>query len=172
MFKYSDINTNRINGTVIWYYNICQREVWLISHGLEADQSNEYLEIGRLIHENSYQRKTKEVSIGNIKVDLIGKKGEKVIIGEVKKSSSFKESARLQLAFYLLTLEDLGIDAVGYIHFPKEKKKIMVELNEEIREDLKNCINGINKIIHLDIPPKAEKNKYCQKCAYQEFCWA
>ncbi len=162
----------KITGTLIWYYYVCEREVWLISHGLEADQSNEYMEIGRIIHENSYQRSKKEVNLGHIKVDLIGRQGNKVVLGEVKKSSRFKESARMQLAFYLLELEERGIEAIGYIQFPKERLKIKVELNDEIRQELNKAIKGIEKIFTLNKPPKAKKIRYCTKCAYQEFCWA
>lgn len=162
----------KITGTLIWYYYVCKREVWLISHSLEANQSNEFLEIGRLIHENSYKRSKKEVNIGHIKVDLIGKQDDKIIIGEVKKSSRFKESAIMQLAFYLLELEKRGINAVGYLQFPKERVKIKVELSEEIRQQLLKAIDEINKIYLLSKPPKAEKKRYCNKCAYQEFCWA
>lgn len=161
-----------ITGTLIWYYYICKREVWLLAHGLEANQDNEYLEIGRIIQEYSYRRKTKELDLGNIKVDLISKEGDKVVIGEVKKTSRFVESSSMQLAFYLLELENRGIDAVGYLHFPKEKKKIKIELDNETREELYEAMEDIENIIKSERPPAVEKNKYCRKCAYQEFCWA
>lgn len=161
-----------ITGTLIWYYFICKREVWLISHGLEANQDNEYLEIGRIIQESSYKRKNKELDLGNIKVDLISKEEDKVVIGEVKKTSSFIESASMQLAFYLLELEKRGIDAIGYLHFPKEKKKIKIELDDETKTELYKAIKDIENLIKVEKPPAVEKNKYCRKCAYQEFCWA
>ncbi len=29
-----------VNGTLIWYYFICQREVWLMGHQLNPDEDN------------------------------------------------------------------------------------------------------------------------------------
>ncbi|MEM3986954.1 MAG: Dna2/Cas4 domain-containing protein, partial [Candidatus Methanomethylicia archaeon] len=45
-----------IGGTLIWYYYICHREVWLMSRHLEPSQSNPFIEIGRLISESTYAR--------------------------------------------------------------------------------------------------------------------
>ena len=36
----------KVSGTYIWYYCICQREVWLLAHALEADQQDENIQIG------------------------------------------------------------------------------------------------------------------------------
>ena len=37
-----------VNGTLIWYYFICQREVWLMGHQLNPDEDNAYLKSGAL----------------------------------------------------------------------------------------------------------------------------
>ncbi|SHK18580.1 protein of unknown function DUF83 [Caminicella sporogenes DSM 14501] len=49
----------KVNGTLIWYYYICKREVWLMAHNLTPDQDNQYIDLGRFIHENSYMREKK-----------------------------------------------------------------------------------------------------------------
>ncbi|HHG74358.1 MAG TPA: Dna2/Cas4 domain-containing protein, partial [Persephonella sp.] len=54
-----------IGGTLIWYYYICKREVWLIGHGIEPEQENDYIALGRHIHEIFYQRRKKELTIDN-----------------------------------------------------------------------------------------------------------
>ncbi|WP_367172107.1 Dna2/Cas4 domain-containing protein [Desulfurella sp.] len=41
-------------------FNICQRQAWLMSRHLDADQSNEFLEIGRLIDKTSFKKREKE----------------------------------------------------------------------------------------------------------------
>ena len=86
----------KITGTLIWYYFICKREVWLMARKITADQSNELLDIGRFIHENSYSRKCKEVEFENMKFDVIENKNGTVIVEEIKKSSRFIESSRMQ----------------------------------------------------------------------------
>jgi CRISPR-associated exonuclease Cas4 len=93
-----------------------------MSRQLTPWQDNPFIEIGRLISEESYKRDKKEIHLENIVIDLLKTDGEDVIIGEVKKSSRFEKSAKMQLAYYLLRLKQLGISATGRLLFPKEKK--------------------------------------------------
>jgi len=132
----------KITGTLIWYYYICPREVWLMARELNPDEDNYFLEIGRFLSEETYRREKKEIEIGNIKIDLLKKDDKKIVIGEVKKSSKFESSAKMQLAFYLYRLKQNGIEAKG------------------------------GKIISSETPPEPKKIRFCTKCAYREFCWA
>ncbi|GAB7386290.1 CRISPR-associated protein Cas4 [Bacillaceae bacterium] len=161
-----------VNGTHIWYYFICKREVWLMYHNIAPDQEEENLDLGRFLNEQSYQRDRKEYLVGNIKLDRIRVENEEIIIGEVKKSSRFKESARYQLLFYLDTLRKMGIRARGELLFPNERKKEAVILTEEAKEKLDQTIKDIYRIALQPLPPKPEKNRFCPKCAYREYCWA
>lgn len=165
-------NEISVTGTLIWYYCVCKREVWLLAHGLEADQEHELLELGRIISESSYKRDKKEIEIGNIKADLIRKADGQIIVGEVKKSSKFKEAATMQLLHYLNILKQRGIDARGKLFFPEEKKTIDVELNDEFIKRLEKIEAEILNIIYKKQPPQAEKNRFCNTCAYSEFCFA
>lgn len=161
-----------VTGTHIWYYYICKREVWLLIHGLEADQENENMKIGKLIGETSYKREKKEIDLGNAKLDILRTEDGEIIIGEVKKSSRFIDSASKQLLFYLLQLHDMGIQARGELLIPEEKKKIDIVLNDSSRNEIINAVQDIERIANTPIPPVMERNKYCRKCAYSEFCWA
>lgn len=162
----------RVTGTLIWYYCVCKREVWLLAHSIEADQEHELLEIGRIISESSYKRDKKEIKIGNLKADLMRNADGQIIIGEVKKSSKFEEAATMQLLYYLNVLRDMGIDAKGKLLFPEERKTVDVELNDESIKKLENMETEILKIIYREQPPKAEKKRFCSTCAYSEFCFA
>ena len=73
-----------MTGTLIWYYCVCKREVWLLAHGIEADQEHELIELGRIISESSYKRDKKEIEVDNVKADLMRKVDGQIIIGEVK----------------------------------------------------------------------------------------
>lgn len=161
-----------ITGTHIWYYFICKREVWLIIHNIAADQDDENLDIGRFISEHTYQRNKKEILIGNIKVDQIRKEGEQIIIGEVKKSSRFKESARFQLLYYLDTLRKMGIEATGELLFPEERNRETVEWTPEMKARLNEAVEDIRNIARQPVPPQPKKINFCRKCAYREYCWA
>ena len=163
----------KITGTLIWYYFICKREVWLMSRQINAIQDNDFLQIGKMIHEESYKREKKEIQFGNIKFDIVKKEGKNFVVGEIKKSSHYLDSARMQLAFYLKRLkDDGGIKAKGQILVPKENLKIDVELDEETEKMLNKAIAEIYKIIEMEKPPILTKNKYCRNCAYKEFCWS
>jgi len=161
-----------INGTLIASYFICKRELWLMAHELIPDQDNSFLEIGRLIEENSYDREEKSYSIGDIKIDLIRKGEEALVIGEIKKSSRSEMSGIMQLSYYLLMLEKAGLNVKGEILIPKERKKIQVELDDERRREINEAINNIDGIIQNPLPPPSRRIKYCTNCAYREFCWS
>ncbi len=163
---------SQITPTLIWYYYICPREVWLMAHELNPEQDNQLMEIGRLIHEATYKREKKEITMGGMKVDLIKRENGELIVGEIKKSSRFVQSAKMQLAYYLYNLKSIGIAARGELLIPKEKKKIGVELSEELEAELENAITEIEEIIAKETPPALVKTKYCGKCAYSDFCWS
>ncbi len=161
-----------VTGTLVWYYHICKREVWLMARHLVPDQDQENIQIGRIIGENTYPRDKKELDLGNAKLDLIRTENGDLVVGEVKKSSRFVESASKQLLFYLLQLKEMGIDARGELLIPEEKKKINVLLDENSQNEILSAIKDIEDIAIEPVPPEPVKNKYCRKCAYSEFCWA
>lgn len=161
-----------VNGTLIWYYYICPREVWLMVRHITPDESDDNIQWGRYLHEHSYEREKKEIKIGNIKLDLLQKEDGRIIIGEVKKSSKYLESARMQLLFYLSELKKIGINAEGKLIFPEEKKTIDVHLDESAEEELQRACANILELIAHPLPPPASKSHWCTNCAYAEFCWA
>ncbi|MGC8977430.1 MAG: CRISPR-associated protein Cas4 [Candidatus Ratteibacteria bacterium] len=162
----------RLTGTLIWYYYICEREVWLMSREITPDQEDPFIEIGRLLSEESYKREKKEIRLEGMVIDILKIKNGEIIIGEVKKSSKFEKAAKMQLAFYLSRLKKMGIDAKGELLFPKEKKKIEVNLTDEIINELQKAEMEIKKIIKLEKPPLLKKNKFCKNCSYKEFCFS
>lgn len=165
-------STLHVTGTLVWYYYICHREVWLMARHIVPDQDNANVDLGRFIGESTYKRDKKEISIGNVKIDILRSEKGELVIGEVKKSSKFEKSAMMQLAFYLLELRNSGIEAKGELMFPKEKKKVRIELTEEIIAQLEKAKKEILKIIYLDKPQAPKKIAFCRNCAYAEFCWS
>lgn len=162
----------KITGTYVWYYCICKREVWLLSRGITPDQSDENMDIGRFLHENAYSRDKKEIEFYGMRLDIVRKENEQLVVGEIKKSSKYLESAKMQLLYYLNELEKQGIDAEGILLVPEEKKKQAIILDEEAKNKLKKILDGIKQVVVCDIPPKPEKINYCKNCAYNELCWS
>ena len=164
-------DSSKITGTLIWYYYICHREVWLMAHEINPEAENVLLELGRLIHEESYPRNKKEFSAPGMKIDIIREREGELIVGEIKKSSRFVDSARMQLVYYLYSLRQMGIEAKGELLIPKERKRISVELTRELQCMLEAAMQDIQEIISLSTPPPSMRIPFCRSCAYAEFCW-
>ncbi len=164
--------TYKITGSIIQAYLICPRQAWLMSRQVTGNQYNEFMAIGRLISEQSYGREKKEIRIGSNVIDVVktGKGG--VTLVETKKSSRALETAKMQLLFYMYDIRNKVKSVKGEIRVPKEKQVIEVELTEEAEEEIKRVISEIEEMLLPELPPKAERNKYCGKCSQEEFCWA
>ncbi len=162
----------KITGTLVWYYFVCKRQVWMMSREMNPYNDDELLELGRLIHEHFYKREKKEISFSTMRLDLVKKNGKNTIVGEIKKSSRYLLPGQMQLAFYLYQLKQRGIEASGELLVPKERKKEKILLTEELEKKLKNAMDEIQKIIRLDAPPPVVKTRFCSKCAYKDLCFA
>ena len=160
------------NGTLVWFYKICKREVWLMSKNILPDQMDENIDLGRFIHENSYQRKEKEVLFGNVKFDVVFENEDKLVIGETKKTSKYENASKYQLAYYLFVLKDSGINAEGVLLYPEEKKRTKVILTKELEDELKDIIKEIEDIQEKNIPPELKKINFCKNCGYREYCYS
>ena len=165
----NDIN---VNGTLVWYYFVCKREVWLMAHNIIPDQDDFNIDLGKFIHENSYSREKKELTIGNVKVDVLNKKDGYLMVGEVKKTSKYIESAKMQLAYYLLELKRHGLEGTGVLMFPRERKRIEMTLDDELIKELEEIEKDILSICYAPCPEEPKKIGFCKKCGYNEFCWA
>ena len=107
-----------------------------------------------------------------MKIDLLKKGEENYIICEVKKSSRFELSAKMQLAYSIYKLREKGIDVKGELLIPKERKRIEIELDEDLEREIRGAVTDIRRIMSSDKPPPTRKTKYCGRCAYRYFCWA
>ncbi len=160
-----------ITGNLVNAYYVCHRKVWLFAHEIGPSLENPYLEIGRLIGEESYKRGKKEIVAGNMKIDMIEKENGRTVVAEIKKSSKGKTAAKMQLLFYLYKLKTQGINAKGELLIPKEKKRIEVELTEEKEKELEKTFTEIKEILKRESPPPLKRIPFCKNCAYNEFCW-
>ena len=164
----------KISGSLLQAYEICPRQAWLMSRQITADQQNTYLDIGRLISQESFAREKKEIYIPDLaaKIDYIKKKDGEFFVAEVKKSSATMESGIEQLKYYLFLLEKKGIQAKGLIKIPKEKKSMEIELTEEDKKHIKAKISDLQQLIEQENPPTVKKIKQCKSCAHYEFCFS
>ncbi len=158
-----------ITGTLLWYYAVCKREVWLMAHNITPDEESRHLELGRVIHESFYNRMKKEIEAEGMKIDVVDSKSG--FIYEVKTSSKFLDATSLQLGYYLLRLEQMGVNTRGIITIPKERRRFYIELNLELRERVTTALKEISELCAKPLPPPPLKIRFCKKCAYKDFCW-
>ena len=163
---------NRITPSLLNAYYICKRKAWLQSRGVNPDKDDTNLSIGRIIDKESYKRKKKSISIDNMKIDVIEDTSEGPCICEVKKSSAGKSAAVMQIAYYLYKLRSKGIEAKGRLLLPKEKKRETIELDDDLENRLLLAIKDLETLLDKETPPSVNRNKFCKKCAYFEFCFS
>jgi CRISPR-associated exonuclease Cas4 len=163
-----------ITGTLIAYYFYCHRRMWLHTNGIRFEDTSEDVEMGVLIEETSYNHRTskyEQISLGSIKIDFYDAKNR--IIHETKKSSKFHETHIWQLKYYILMLEEVGVNNVsGILEYPQERKTEKVELSENDKNKLNEIVETItNLLISDDCPPRIISPK-CKNCSYFDFCWS
>lgn len=187
----------KFTGTQINYYFVCKRKLWLFSHNMELESESDLVHLGRLLHEQSYKRKFKEVQVDRIKVDFLERKAKSIytssneepansfqiekernesspiIIHEVKRSRSMHDAHVFQLLYYIYYLKKNynTNTSKGILHYPLLKTNVPVELTEEREREVEEVISNIKRTISLPNPPGAVWIKPCRSCAYAEMCW-
>lgn len=159
-----------ITGSMVYYYYVCRRKLWYFSHQLDMEHTSELVGLGKLVDEDSYSREKKHILIDDtINIDFL--KSWK-IVHEVKKSKSIEPASIWQLKYYMMVLEDKGLQVEkGILDFPLLRKREVVCLSEEDVSELRRVSAEIQELITMPVPPPFEKMKICRKCAYFEFCY-
>ena len=161
-------------GTYINYYFHCHRQLWLFARNINMEHTSEDVFMGKLISQTTYSREEHEIHIelddNYIAIDFYDKKRK--VLHEVKKSNKMQELHIWQVLYYLYVLKNTNIDVkYAEIDYPKLKRIIKVELNNEDKQKLEKTINEIRSIINSAIPPAVINKPYCKKCSYYEFCY-
>jgi len=136
------------------------------------DSSDEVL-IGRILHEDSYQKEHKEIIVlGKIALDFVKTK-DTILIHEIKKEYKFVDVHKLQLKYYLWYFHHiLKLWPVeGVIDYPIHKRQEKVVLCDQDELTIPLLITRIEEIIHKPRAPLPRRIPACSKCAYFEICW-
>lgn len=160
----------KFTGTEVGYFFICQKKLWWFNHGIEMERDNDRVRLGKLVHEISYERRKKEISIDDRIVLDWQADG---IIHEVKLTDKMEQAHEFQLLYYIYYLKAKGIENLkGQIDYPKLRQTKEIELNEENTKILENTLEEMQKIVAAEIPPEVEYIKICRSCSYAELCWS
>lgn len=163
------LSSPSITATQLNYYFVCFRKLWLFSHQINMEQNSELVELGKLLHESSYQRERKEIQIGPIKIDFIGRDG---VIHEIKKTPSVEKAHAWQVKYYIWYLKKMGVENLrGEIDYPKLKKRTSIDLLLEDEKEIENILQKIEEIISAEEVPPVLNKAICKKCSYYELCY-
>jgi CRISPR-associated exonuclease Cas4 len=162
-----------LGGALVAATRICPREVWLMAHAIQPDEDDPHLFYGRFLHGRAYARERRDVQWAGNRLDLIqARPGGELVVLEVKKIDRAAEAARLQLAHYLLSLEESGTTARGELRFPEQKQAEALELDDRWRQEVREARERAREIARQPEPPSPRRIRWCAHCAYAEFCWA
>lgn len=163
-----------ITATLVNYYHLCHRKMWLHAHEIRMEHTSDVVTEGKLIGENSYtQRAAKytELEFDGVKIDYYDAKNK--IVHEVKKSDKAEAAHIAQVKYYLFVLLKNGIiGAKGLIEYPKARHTEGVELTEKDVEDIEKWLVEIQAIIALETCPPVLNKASCKKCSYHDFCYS
>ena len=159
----------KFTGTEVGYFFICKKKLWWFHHGIEMERDNDRVKMGKIVHQNSYERKKKEISIDN-KIVLDWQADG--IIHEVKLTDKMEEAHEFQLLYYIYYLKQKGVEGLkGQIDYPKLRQTKEIELTAEKEAALEKALREMQQIIAMDAPPQVEFMKICRSCSYAELCW-
>lgn len=165
-------NQSNVTGTAINYLYICQRKLWFYQNHLEMEHTSEHVDLGQLLHDESYPReKCREWDIDNlVKIDFVDKQG---ILHDIKSGPAMETAHIMQLCYYLYLLKQKGVsNRKGVINYPRQKRTTEVELTPEREQEVETAIEKVSEIAALPTPPHADYMKICKSCSYQELCWS
>lgn len=168
-----EVESADITGTMVAYYYICHRKLWLFTRGLNLENISGNVDVikGKTLHEDRFSRESnRDIGFDRFKMDFI-KFGNKIYVHEIKKSRKFEDAHQWQLKYYIYQLQLKGVDCdTGVIHYPASMRKLEVVLTEGDKEQIKAAIDQIHTITRLATPPKSLNKRVCQRCAYFDFC--
>ena len=158
-----------ITGTLFSYAHLCDRKVWLYYRRISFENQSDLVAIGKALDQTTYLRERHHIDVdGLINIDYI----KNNVVHEVKKSDKISEMAIWQLKYYLYILKEKGIIMTGKINYPLLKKTETIYLEEQDIGEIQKKLEKRKQIISLEKPPAPEKQKFCNKCAYYDFCFS
>jgi len=155
-----------VTGTLVNYYMVCKRRLWLHAHGITQEHESENVKIGKYYHEQMEEEGENDKFINGVKVDKV--EGDYVI--EYKKSNSSVEASEWQLLFYLWKLKQAGINKKGILKFKENRDNRKVELTPDKEKRLEEIVAEIGELLEQPNPPPVSVcSARCNRSAYRDF---
>jgi len=143
-------------------------------NGINMEHNSNKVADGKLLHETSYPQRSEkysEIEIGGSKIDFYDAKNK--VIHEIKRSSKMESAHEWQVKYYILLLEQNGIEsATGILEYPKLKETKSIILTDEDKKYLLQVITEIQGIANCELCPPLLNTKICKSCSYFDFCYS
>lgn len=171
-----------INATLLNYYLLCHRKMWLHAHAIRMEHTSDVVYEGKLIGETTYPQRAEryqEVAVqverpeGTLTAKIDFYDPQAGVVHEVKKSAARELAHVAQVQFYLYVLRLNGVRAeYGIIEYPKLRQTERVTLDEADERQVERWIGEIGALLAQEqCPPLLPKSK-CRACSYFDFCWS
>ncbi|OZI05904.1 CRISPR-associated protein Cas4 [Siphonobacter sp. BAB-5385] len=162
------------NATLINYYHLCHRKMWLHANHIRMEHTSEAVAEGKQLHEHAYPQRAeryREITLDGSKIDFYDPYNK--VVHEIKKSDKLEHSHVAQVQFYLYLLQKNGVaGATGLIEYPKLRQTQTVYLEETDLSVVESWIQDIERIINSEQCPGRISKSRCQACSYFDFCYA
>ncbi len=162
-----------ITATLVNYYRVCRRKMWLHAHGIRMEHTSDVVAEGKQIGEASYPQrpgKYTELVLEGGKIDFYDAKNR--VVHETKKSAAVEQAHIAQVKYYLYLLAQNGIEgATGVIEYPKLRQTETVTFTEQDRLDMESQLAEMRRILKGKACPPRIKKSFCKKCSYFDLCW-
>lgn len=169
MSETEQLSLPTFTGTEVGYYFVCHKKLWWFARGIQMEQESDRVKLGRLVHQESYARKKRELNIDDrIVLDW----REDGVIHEVKLTDAMEDAHEMQLLYYLYYLKQKGITGLtGQIDYPKLRETREVTLTPEKEAQLCAALARMREIVAAPKAPSVTFMKLCRSCSYAELCW-
>ena len=162
---------DQITGTLVNYYVTCKREAWLYAHQIHADQEDENVLMGKALADIK-ESDLQDFAFSNLKFDKLSKQRGHYLITEYKQSLKNELAGKMKLLFYIYLLKTgLNLKEVKG-KLISGKKVILVDDTSENFALMEQILGEISALANLEKPPKFTSCKFCQNCAYRDYCTA
>lgn len=113
-----------------------------------------------------------DFAFSNLKFDKLSKQRGHYLVTEYKKSLKNELAGKMQLLFYIYLLKTgLNLKEVKG-KLISGKKVILVDDTSENFALVEQILSEISVLANLEQPPKFTQGKFCQNCAYHDYCTA
>ena len=162
---------DQTTGTLVNYYVTCKREAWLYAHQIHADQEDENVLMGKALADIK-ESDLQDFAFSNLKFDKLSKQRGHYLVTEYPRFSVTSLAGKMQLLFYIYLLKTgLNLKEVKG-KLISGKKVILVEDSSENFALIEQILGEISALANLEKPPKFTQGKFCQNCAYRDYCTA